>query len=309
MAQNAESDSSPAGGGDIRWSDFGALDARGWVTPPAPGDDKYSRGVLGVMTGSPSFPGAAVLGVEGASRTGVGMVRYLGPGRATRLVMQRRPEIVTAEGRVQAWLVGSGMDAASRDDTVTAAIGEALEQGDPAVIDAGALDLVGRASGAVVITPHAGELVTLLAAHGVEVSRGEVTADPATWAVRAARLLGVTVLLKGNVTHVVSAVRGGDAGAGDVGGGVVVGECFRVTAPTTELATAGSGDVLAGILGALVATHRAQVDDDPAVLARLAATAAVLHGLAGERASGGGPLVALDIAEALPATIAELRRL
>ncbi|RFA09640.1 NAD(P)H-hydrate dehydratase [Subtercola boreus] len=283
------------------FTDFTAADARAFVEPPGENDDKYSRGVLGVMTGSAGFPGAAVLGVEGAARTGVGMVRYLGPGRATRLVLQRRPEVVTAGGRVQGWLIGSGMDAALRGDDVTAAIVEALGGGDPAVLDAGALDIVGRATGPVVITPHAGELVTLLAAHGTEVSRGQVTGDPERWAVEAARLLGVTVLLKGHVTHVVGASRA-------PGGDVVLGACLRVTAPTTELATAGSGDVLAGILGALVATHRERLDAAPSALAELAAAAAVLHGLAGERASAGGPIVALDIAEAVPAAIAALRR-
>ncbi|MDF2444546.1 MAG: ADP-dependent NAD(P)H-hydrate dehydratase / NAD(P)H-hydrate epimerase [Subtercola sp.] len=284
------------------FTDFTAADARAFVEPPGENDDKYSRGVLGVMTGSASFPGAAVLGVEGASRTGVGMLRYLGPGRATRLVLQRRPEIVTAEGRVQAWLVGSGMDARSRAAEVTSAIVGALGSGDPAVVDAGALDLIGHATGPVVITPHAGELVTLLASRGVEASREQVTADPERWATEAARLFGVTVLLKGHVTHVVGASR---AGADET----VSGPHLRVTAPTTELATAGSGDVLAGILGALVATHRGRVDAEPSALAGLAAAAAVLHGLAGERASGGGPIVALDIAEAVPAVIGELRRI
>ncbi|RFA11990.1 NAD(P)H-hydrate dehydratase [Subtercola boreus] len=274
------------------FTDFTAADARAFVEPPGEHDDKYSRGVLGVMTGSASFPGAAVLGVEGASRTGVGMLRYIGPGRATRLVLQRRPEVVTAEGRVQAWLTGSGMDARTRSDDVTSALVGALSSGDPAVVDAGALDLLEHATGPVVITPHAGELVTLLASRGVEASREQVTREPARWAVEAARLFGVTVLLKGHVTHVVG-----------------VGHRLRVTAPTTELATAGSGDVLAGILGALVATHRERLDAEPALLAELAAAAAVLHGLAGERASGGGPIVALDIAEAVPAVIGELRRI
>ncbi|PPF83362.1 NAD(P)H-hydrate dehydratase [Subtercola sp. Z020] len=284
----------------LLWSDFQAPDARAFVDPPRNDDDKYTRGVLGVMTGSASFPGAAVLGVEGASRTGVGMLRYLGPGRATRLVLQRRPEVVTAEGRVQTWLVGSGMDASSREKSVTSALVAALGAGDPTVIDAGALDLIDHASGPVVITPHAGELVTLLGARGVDVTRAQVTAEPAAWAEHAARLLGCTVLLKGHVTHVVGASRDGD-------GQISVGRGLRVTAPTTELATAGSGDVLAGILGALVATRRQALDAEPTRLADLAAAAAVIHGLAGERASAGGPIVALDIAEAVPAVIAALR--
>ena len=71
--------------------EFGRADARDWIALPTPDDDKYSRGVLGFVTGSARYPGAAVLGVEAALHTGVGMVRYLGPGRPTRLVLARRP--------------------------------------------------------------------------------------------------------------------------------------------------------------------------------------------------------------------------
>jgi NAD(P)H-hydrate repair Nnr-like enzyme with NAD(P)H-hydrate dehydratase domain len=90
-------------GTDAIW---GASDAARFIAAPDRDDDKYSRGVLGVITGSVHYPGASVLGVEAALRTGLGMVRYLGPERAQELVLQRRPEVVTAEGRVQAWLIG-----------------------------------------------------------------------------------------------------------------------------------------------------------------------------------------------------------
>ncbi|QWT23619.1 NAD(P)H-hydrate dehydratase [Subtercola sp. PAMC28395] len=274
----------------VSWRDFTMADARGYLAAPTPSDDKYTRGVLGVITGSRAYPGAAVLGVEAASRTGLGMVRYLGPGRATRLVLQRRPEIVTAEGRVQAWLVGSGMDASARSGRVTAELVEALGQGHPVVVDAGALDLVHAGTGSMVITPHASELQRVLGERGVATSVEDIAEHPEVWAKRAADLLKVTVLLKGHVTHVVQGDRG-----------------YRVTAPTTELATAGSGDVLAGILGALLATHAQAIGNDPSVMARLAATAAVVHGLAGEKASDGGPITALDIAEAVPAVVSGLR--
>ncbi len=88
-------------------------DAARVLRRPTAADDKYSRGVLGVRTGSDAYPGAAVLGVEAAWRTGLGMVRYLGPAVPTSLVLQRRPETVTVDGRVQAWLIGSGTDAAT----------------------------------------------------------------------------------------------------------------------------------------------------------------------------------------------------
>lgn len=257
---------------------------------PVEGDDKYSRGVLGMHTGSAAYPGAAVLGVEGACRTGIGMVRYLGGERAAGFVLQRRPEIVTAPGRVQAWLLGSGMNAADRSEELRRRLDEALGQDVPIVLDAGALDLAGTATGPTVITPHAGELATLLAGRGTEVQRAQVSAAPEEWAARAADLLGVVVLLKGSVTHV----------AAPGGGGV------RVQAGPPWLATAGSGDVLGGVLGALVAARSHEVLAAPERLVALAAAAAALHGLAGARASGGGPIVALDIAEALPAVIADL---
>jgi len=62
---------------------WGADETKSQIAVPQPEDDKYSRGVLGVVTGSTMYPGAAVLGVEAALRTGVGMVRYLGPERAS----------------------------------------------------------------------------------------------------------------------------------------------------------------------------------------------------------------------------------
>ncbi|CAN5323440.1 hypothetical protein BH11ACT3_BH11ACT3_03890 [soil metagenome] len=264
---------------------FGADEARQWIAVPGPDDDKYSRGVVGFVTGSARYPGAAVLGVEAALHTGVGMARYLGPGRPTRLVLQRRPEAVTADGRVQAWVLGSGQDAGERDDAARLLFDTALGQGIPLVIDSGALDLVGVASSPVVITPHAGELAGMLG-----VDRAAITRDPAASARRAAADLGATVLLKGYTTHVATPE----------------GALLRVASAPAWLATAGAGDALAGILGALVATHAAEIVDDPSALASLAATAAVLHGLAASRASSGGPFTILGLCAALPAVIASL---
>ena len=79
---------------------------------PTAADDKYSRGVLGVRTGSEAVPRRGGARRRGRVATGAGMVRYLGPTVADPLVLQRRPETVTADGRVQAWLIGSGTDAA-----------------------------------------------------------------------------------------------------------------------------------------------------------------------------------------------------
>ncbi|MGY4859741.1 ADP-dependent NAD(P)H-hydrate dehydratase [Cryobacterium sp. AP23] len=273
-----------------RWLEWGGAEARDWIAVPQASDDKYSRGVLGIRTGSTDYPGAAVLGVEAASRTGVGMVRYLGPRRVSTLVLQRRPEVVTADGRVQAWLLGSGIDAGTRSPETTARMREALGQGVPALLDAGALDLVGDGTGTRVITPHYRELAGLLGRSGETVDAAEIAAAPGDWAVRAAGLLGVTVLLKGSTTFVASPS----------------GIRLTVSGSPAWLATAGSGDVLAGILGALLATHSATLQADADALAALAATASFVHAAAADRASGGGPIVALDIAEAVPATIAAL---
>jgi hydroxyethylthiazole kinase-like uncharacterized protein yjeF len=272
------------------WLEWGAEQARDWIVRPQAGDDKYSRGVLGVRTGSKDYPGAAVLGVDAAVRTGLGMVRYLGPRRATTLVLQRRPEIVTVAGRVEAWLVGSGMSTATRTDAVTTALSNVLAEGLPCVIDAGALDLVSRAIGPTVITPHAGELAAMLEHEAKPGSASQIAANPSEWAVHAARLFDVTVLLKGAITHVAS-----PSGA-------------RLTVGTGPawLATAGSGDVLGGILGALVATHSDLLEADAASLAPLAATAAFVHAEAANVASRGGPIAALDICDAVPRVVAAL---
>lgn len=272
------------------WVEWGASDAREWIAVPQASDDKYTRGVLGMRTGSDAYPGAAVLGVEAAMRTGVGMVRYLGADRPTGLVLARRPEVVTVDGRVQAWLLGSGMSAMDRDPATTAALGEAIAQGLPAVLDAGALDFAPLDHGPRVITPHYRELAGLLANGEHPVTADQIEADPGEWAVRAAEQFAVTVLLKGTVTHVASPS----------------GERLTVSNTSAWLATAGTGDVLGGILGALVATHSEKAMTDAGALAALAATAAFVHSRAGELASAGGPLAALDVAEAVPAVIAEL---
>ncbi len=279
------------------WHVWGPGDARSWVGVPSADEDKYSRGVLGVITGSEKYPGAAVLSVDSAVRTGIGMVRYFGPSPATQLVLARRPEAVCQAGHVSAWLVGSGMGAETRDSDLTAAgtdreFSQALESGLPVVLDAGALDVFGRVTGPFVVTPHYRELSLHFASvPGPSPGFDEIAAVPWEWAARAADSFGGTVLLKGSTTYIASP--GGSA------------RLAAVSAPNW-LATAGTGDVLAGIVGSLIATHSDLIKRDSGVLAPLAASAAVIHGLAGERASRGGPVAALDVAEAVPATIADL---
>ena len=279
------------------WS---ARDARGLIRVPDASDDKYTHGVLGVVTGSQAYPGAAVLSVEAAARTGVGMIRYIGTPESTRLVLERRPEVVTGDGRVDAYLIGSGIDVSelATDNGRRSVIATALAQGVPVVVDAGGLDELTLDTGAtspIVITPHFRELARLLTRTGLAVEPSVIERSPGVWAAKAADHLRVTVLLKGSVTHICSP-------ADDRG------NRFHavVASATSWMATAGTGDVLAGILGSLVATHAAAVASDPDVLAPIAATAAYLHAQAGAKASGGGPLVSLDVAEAIPSVIASL---
>lgn len=277
--------------------EFSGQDVARALRRPTADDDKYSRGVVGVRTGSARYPGAAVLGVEAAWRTGTGMVRYLGPARAQDLVLQRRPETVTADGRVQAWVVGSGTDAADRDDDETAALRGVLSGQVPVVVDAGALDLVPGASAPMIVTPHARELERLRGRLGMPAADARDEDARESAARETAEAFGGVVLSKGAVTIVAAA--GGPA--------------YRVSAGTPWLATAGTGDVLGGVLGAVLAGSVAAGRDSLDDLATCAAAAAWLHGRAGRAASlargeGGGPITALDVAEALPGVVAEVWR-
>ncbi len=192
---------------------------------PGPFDHKYTRGVVGVRAGSATYPGAAVLSTSAAVAGLAGMVRYL--GSATDAVRARHPEVVAAEGRVQAWVVGSGGDADAEQ-----ALADALEDGVPVVVDADALTHVEPGSGTLVLTPHAGELARML-----DVERSEVEADQLGHARRAAAAYDAVVLLKGR--HTLVARPDGRV---------------RVTSSGVPwLAVAGAGDVLAGLVGALLA--------------------------------------------------------
>jgi hydroxyethylthiazole kinase-like uncharacterized protein yjeF len=259
---------------------------------PGPGDHKYTRGVVGVVAGTPTYPGAAVLTTSGAVRAGVGMVRYL--GAVPHPVLAARPEVVTAPGRVQSWVVGPGLsgdDEAGQHDLVRSVLRSALGKV-PVVVDAGALALLPAwVPPTVILTPHAGELATLLVARGEVVDRAEVEAAPVRWARRAHQLTGATILLKGSTTVVV----GGDAAP-------VV---YAQADGPAWLATAGAGDVLAGVLGAMLAGAAAGgALSEPSDPARVAAAAALIHGRAGALA-GPGPVVALDVARAVSSAVQE----
>lgn len=267
------------------------------VLLPHPGrrSHKYSRGVLGVVAGSQRYPGAAVLACRGALASGVGMVRYLGPPDVADLVRRSCPEVVcgtgsAAETHVQAWLLGPGLDEEAPEQLDR--VREAAATGLPVVADAGALPALPRdLDPRFVLTPHAGELAALLARYGADPGRTGVEDSTLAAARRASGLTGATVLLKGATTLVA-------APSGCV---------FSQAEATPWLATAGSGDVLAGVLGSLLA----QLAEDSGAFssvgvsaaerwAGIAAMAASVHGRAGSLASAGGPVSASGIAEALP---------
>lgn len=252
---------------------------------PAPGgeSDKYRRGVVGIAAGSQRYPGAAVLAVSGALRGGAGAVRYVGPGGDA--VLARHPEtLVTAgspgdAGRVQSWVVGPGLGDSSSART---AVEEVLASSVPVLVDADALRLltpsvVQARAAATLLTPHAGEAAGLLGWTREEVEARRLDAVRAL----AARY-GATVLLKGATTLVAS---------GDPPRATAV----RVNSTGTAwLATAGSGDVLSGLTGSLLASGLSALD--------AASCGAYLHGVSGRLAAGapGGPVSALDVAEGLP---------
>lgn len=273
----------------LEWKTWTARDARHYIVAPSPDDHKYSRGVLGVITGSDEYPGAAVLTCEAAMRTGLGMVRYFGPNYPQDLVLRQRPEVVTEPGKVQAWLLGSGIDPDHRGWLRSRAMKKAINQGLPIVLDAGALSLVSLTTGPTLITPHYRELHRLLLSRDITVTATAIEGDPKKWAGIAAKEFGVTVLLKGNVTVVASNE-----------------SQIQLPASPTWLATAGTGDILAGLLGALIATQVLEIEKNPDVLTAIAATGSLIHSHAAENASAGGPITAMDVAQSIPKVIAEL---
>jgi len=269
----------------LTFDDVGRL----WPVP-GPSSDKYSRGVVGIVAGTPTYPGAAVLSVLGALGAGPGMVRYLGPPEVQALVHAAAPEAVTAEGRVQAWVCGSGFDPSSRAKGVAEQkhhVEEALASDLPVVVDAGALELVDRREAPTLLTPHAGELARLLTRlRGKDVAREEVTAAPLAHARDAAERTGCTVLLKGSHTLVVSPHPNRPVRS-------------QADAPAW-LATAGAGDVLGGLLGTLLAAGLDPLD--------AGALGALVHGVAADRANPGGPVRIADVARCIPEAVAALMR-
>ncbi|MFG2382607.1 NAD(P)H-hydrate dehydratase [Streptomyces avermitilis] len=249
---------------------------------PVAESDKYRRGVVGIAAGSARYPGAAVLAVAGALRGGAGAVRYVGP--AGDAVLARYPETLVSDkgpkqaGRVQAWVVGPG----AGDDA--AVVAEVLAADVPVLVDADGLRLAGRdavrgRTAPTLMTPHAGEAAALLGVSREEVERARLASVR-----ELAGRYGATVLLKGSTTLVA-----------DSEGGAV-----RVNSTGTSwLATAGSGDVLSGLAGSLLAAGLPALD--------AGSVAAYLHGLAGRYAADGAPMGAHDLAETIPEAWRDVR--
>ena len=274
----------------VRWT---ARDAAKCIITPSDLDHKYSRGVLGVITGSAQYPGAAVLTTAAASATGIGMIRFHSSSGLAHLVLHSTPSVVVQPGKVTAWLIGSGIEAKKYSDITTWLRHRwfklATLQSVPTVLDAGALHLAGSLEQPTVITPHSGELSKLLTARGVVVSAEAIEGNPKKWVQEAADTLGVTVVLKGATTYVAN-------------------DSVLIQLPTATpwLATAGTGDVLAGIIGALVATNTVEILNDYNHLAAVAATGAFIHARAAETASNGGPINAEAIINSIPKVISQL---
>ena len=251
-------------------------DVRQWWPRPGPRSDKYTRGVVGVATGSAAYPGAALLSVAGALAGPAGMVRYAGSAAAT--VVATHPSVIVAPrvgdaGRVQAWACGSGL---GRDEVAAGELRAVLAASVPVVLDADAINLLVDGSFAtwlrgrhapLVLTPHDREFARL-AGHDPGPDRVEA-------ALKLAAQVNATILLKGDRTIV--ATPDGRAWANPTG--------------TPVLATGGTGDVLTGLLGSLLAAGLSPE--------RAAVTAAYLHGLAGRRAAAQGPVTAADVARQL----------
>ena len=269
-----------------------AADVAAMLPHPSAESDKYRRGVLGLVAGSEQYTGAAVLSAGGAIKGGAGMVRMVSAAPAIGVVRQHWPEAVLttydpdrpgdgieAAGRVQAWTIGPGIGTGDIAHDLLATV---LASEMPVLIDADGLtvlaahrELLPRRA-PTLITPHAGELGRL-----VKADRSDIEGRRLYYATAAAAELGVTVLLKGSTTVIADP---------DATRPVLVN-----STGSSWLATAGSGDVLSGLAGSLLAQGLAPLE--------AAAVAAYLHGLAGRLAAADAPIGASDLLAAIPAAI------
>lgn len=277
-----------------------ALDVAVWLPEPSDAQYKYSRGVVGLAVGSAEYRGAGLLATSAARQGNVGMVRLWDQGDGVAdLVVEHYPDVVidtaapAQQTRATAWACGSGFPGTDDDLPTVLAI---LEVAVPVVLDAGALTIVGRspqvrariaeraAAGlTTVLTPHDGEFERLRPGL-LETAGGRLAA-----AQQAADELACIVVLKGPGTIV--------AGPASVP--------FVDREGTADLGTAGSGDVLTGVIGALLAGAQADTpgfDPLPVVAAGV-----WLHGRAGRLAARQAPVTAVDVAGCVAAAVRSAR--
>lgn len=297
---------------------FDPQSAREFLFAPSADEDKYRRGVVGVVAGSDTYPGAGLLTTFAASNTGVGMVRLNSTRRVEDLVLHYAPGVVTVGGRIQSGVIGPGCTNERYDDCHELAQ-FCIDSKLPLVIDAGALDLVrslvdyadahSRSLSRTILTPHHGEAARLLTHFGHPLSRADVDADPATSAKELASLTGAIILLKSSTT--LCSYLHHDQGNRTQ-------EIFSIPQETPWAGVAGSGDVLAGTVAGIAAGFQARAErrqGNPSIseaeCASLASLGAWVHAQAALRASVGSegktrPIQAIDIARALPEIIGGL---
>ncbi len=277
------------------------------LSDPGPDDDKYSRGVTLMATGSSTYPGAAVLGVAGALSAGPGMVRYRGPSNCDALVVSQFPEVVLNAGQFQCAVVGSGWDRVQVD--IAEDIADlAADACVPMVVDAAAVHYASRweqKNPNLVLTPHLREAQRLWedVKSASETAPAESLSGP-DLAVALAQATGAVVALKTGITWIASQE----------------GLVYEYLAPSAWGATAGSGDVLAGILGGTIAAGHRKLANSECSLIDLVAAGVWLHGTAAAFASGvltspsteppvvraGHPIRASQIASLVPEVIDQL---
>lgn len=267
---------------------IGPDEVRACLAALPPGSHKGQRGHVGVVGGSAGTPGAAVLAGAAALRAGAGLVTIAsGDAEVQAQLLAHRPELMVVDReqppvpRADALVVGPGLTRAS--DRVGLADLYASDAR-PAVWDASALaEIAGPATGGPrVLTPHPAEAARLLSLRtGQPWTTAQVQADRLAAARAVAACTGAIAVLKGEGSVVADARRAAIA----VSGG-------------PALATAGTGDCLAGLIGALLARGL-----DPWAAACVGVH---LHGVAGDllAAERRGP-VALDVADAIGRALAD----
>lgn len=267
---------------------------------PAARSDKYSGGVVALAAGSEAYPGAGILCATAAVRATPSMVRFIGDNTITSLLPELvcHPDVSSA-GRAQAWVVGPGR---GTDAAAAAELRKVLAQKLPTVLDADALTLLAQNTSLrqlvtdhplTILTPHEGEFTRLY-----EATFGS-SPDAATGWSRALRELAEElnsiILLKGRLTRVTALGQ----------------PQYSFNSGHSYAATPGSGDVLSGILGAVMAqlSATAPAASPTEVIAEVLHAGAIhahAAAIAAETPDGFAPCSSSQIAAAIPQAIARL---